>query len=507
MKRTLLAPAVLALFCASEALPQGRPVDWPAYGGDARRSGWERSDLRITKENAGKIELLFKRKLDGATGAKGSTPPSVIGLLISHKGFNELGFVQSANGTLLSLDVDLNKPFWQKKFDAPGGGCAGTPNATPALTPPAVFGRRPGGPAAVAPGPLPARLGGGGFGGSRPIWMLAADGQLRQINSADGSDQYPGLKFVPANSRATVLTMNDNVMYTATISGCGSSQDAIHAMDLRVESPVPVSFALNGAKPAGIAGFAVGNDGTVYVQTQPGESDPDAKKFGGTLLALSGKDLKLAGHFATGAGKAGSDLNAVTPVVFDYKGRDLVVTAGADGRLHLLDPKKLGEDHKTPLSKTAPVTVPGGGVWGGLSTWEDADGGRYVAAPVWGALSSDIKPSMMNGASATGSVVAFRVEEQGGVPVLTPAWVSRDLNSPVPVVVTQGVVFALSTGSKGNGRATLYALDAATGKELYSTGTQVTGSATLTGMSLANGRVFFTTADGTLWAFGIGFEI
>ena len=46
--------------------------------------------------------------------------------------------------------------------------------------------------------------------------------------------------------------------------------------------------------------------------------------------------------------------------------------------------------------------------------------------------------------------------------MLVPAWASRDLRSPVPPVVTSGVVFALSTG----GRATLYGLEGATGKEL-----------------------------------------
>jgi outer membrane protein assembly factor BamB len=70
-------------------------------------------------------------------------------------------------------------------------------------------------------------------------------------------------------------------------------------------------------------------------------------------------------------------------------------------------------------------------------------------------------------------------------------------------VVTSGVVFALSTGDK----AVLYGLDADTGKELYSTGTQVPAAGALTGMTVANGRVYFTTADGTLYAFGIYMEI
>ena len=192
----------------------------------------------------------------------------------------------------------------------------------------------------------------------------------------------------------------------------------------------------------------------------------------------------------------------ITPVVFDYKGRDRIVSGGSDGRLHLLD----SESVKTALHSTAALSS-GGGVWGGLSSWEDADGVRWVAAPVWGALNPELKAPVANGPAPNGSVVAFRVEEQGGKPVLTPVWVSRDLSSPVPPVITSGVVFALSTGAKNKGRATLYALDSATGKEMYSTGDQVTAPANLTGLTLANGRVFFTTADSTLYAFGIFLEI
>ena len=89
-----------------------------------------------------------------------------------------------------------------------------------------------------------------------------------------------------------------------------------------------------------------------------------------------------------------------------------------------------------------------------------------------GRVNPELKVPATNGAAPNGSVVAFKLDEQNGAPVLVPAWVSRDLKSPVPPVVTSGVVFALSTG----GRAVLYGLDAATGKELYSTGNQVTAA-------------------------------
>jgi outer membrane protein assembly factor BamB len=135
-----------------------------------------------------------------------------------------------------------------------------------------------------------------------------------------------------------------------------------------------------------------------------------------------------------------------------------------------------------------------------------------VLAPVWGPLSPEFKPPVANGSTPSGCIVAFKVEDQNGKPVLTPAWVSRDVSSPLPTVIASGVVFALSSGdfggrrSLGGSHATLYALDAATGKELYSSRNLVTAPAALTGMTLANGRVYFGTTDGTAYAFGMYLE-
>jgi hypothetical protein len=525
-------------------MPQGRPLDWPSYGGDARRTGWQRSDTRITKDNVKDFQLVLKKKLDGAqAGPHSLTAPVVIGLLISYKGFKELGFVSNTAGDLWAIDLDLNRVFWKKRFEGAGtaSGPCSSMAAIPALTPPMTFGgarRRPpartGGTNTPSPGqppttagrtterPTAARIVGSGFGAPRPAFLVSSDGKLHQVNSSDGSDQFPPLDFLPANAKASSLTLHDNVMYATTSGGCGGTSDGVYAIDLAEEVTRPVNFPLNGGDAAGLGGFALGTDGTVYVQTGAGAFDSSSNKWSNTLLSLSPRDLKLKGYFSladngTGA-KTAPHLNTATPVVFDFKGRELVVSTGNDGRLYLLDSETIGgSDHKTALSQTGPVAAANGGIWGGLSSWEDEAGVRWVAAPVWGSVSPDLKVPGTNGPAPNGSIVAFRVEEQGGKPVLTPAWVSCDLNSPVPPVITSGMVFALSTGGytrqgsalkpKGGARAALYAFDAATGKEMYSTANQVSAPGSLTGLTIANGRVFFTTVDNTLYGFGIHLEI
>jgi outer membrane protein assembly factor BamB len=66
-------------------------------------------------------------------------------------------------------------------------------------------------------------------------------------------------------------------------------------------------------------------------------------------------------------------------------------------------------------------------------------------------------------------------------------------------------VFALDEGNAST-HATLYALDAATGKQLFSSGDAIHTYSHLAGMSLGDGHVFFTTHDNTLYSFGLPLE-
>src|SRR5205807_702574 len=117
----------------------------------------------------------------------------------------------------------------------------------------------------------------------------------------------------------------------------------------------------NGGRVWGLGGLALGTDATIYVQTGDGPLDPGANKWSNTVLALTPKDLKLKQYFTDPDTRANAqsspEMNVTTPVVFAYKGRDLIVSAGRDGRLHLLDSQSLGgDDHKSPLSQTAPIS-------------------------------------------------------------------------------------------------------------------------------------------------------
>ena len=110
-----------------------------------------------------------------------------------------------------------------------------------------------------------------------------------------------------------------------------------------------------------------------------------------------------------------------------------------------------------------------------------------------------------------------------GKPVLVPAWMSRNMSYPEPSVIANGMVFALSSGenvkqvdSGGRlltskeridtpaGNATLYVLDAATGKELFSSGATMPGFSHFSAPVVSGGRVYVVTYDNMVYAYGLG---
>lgn len=518
-KATILVTLCLTCVCMVNA-QIGRSLDWPTFGGDLARTGWEKADVNFKKDAIAKdFQLLWKLK--PSTPAKGQhalMPPIVIGTLVGYRGFKELAFIAGTDDALYVMDADLKRMYWQKRIEvkkpkAEPAKCAASMTAVPTLMTISFRPRprpAPGSTAPVAPRrPTPNPM----FG-PRSVYAISSDGKLRRINVANGADSNPPVQVLPPGARASTLNMNDMVIYTAS-QGCGDAENRVWAIDIGDPDAAPTvkSFLSGGAGFIGMGGPAIGSDGIVYAQTGDGPSDPNANKFSNAVIALTPRDLTLKDYFLApspaSSTKTKPGMNETSPVIFAWKGHDVIASAGRDGRIYLLDSQTLGgADHKTPLAQTAPLAAGDGGVFGSLSSWEDGQGTRWILAPVWGGLSPDLKVSMASGDTKKGAIVAFKLEEKDGKPALTPAWASRDLMRPTPPVIANGVVFALSSGDAARKmHAVLYALDGATGKEIWSTGDQVTAPGSLTGLTMANGRVYFATSDYTIWVFGVPLEI
>lgn len=282
------------------------------------------------------------------------------------------------------------------------------------------------------------------------VYALSSDGLIHVLNQHTGQDIVPAARFIRGNAKAHDVISVGNVVYAVTSDNCGAAPNGVWAIDL-------ANNMVNEWKTgeASVLGLAFLTDGTVIATTTK------------SLAALEAKTLKPKQQFDAEW--------ASTPMVIKVKDKEYVVASNVHGHIFLLD----------PVSLELAVNVPGNGatIGNSFASWEEAETKtRWILA-------------VKNGA-----VVSYKVVEKDGKLGLEQAWASKEMVSLAPPIVVNGVVFALSSGSR-SASAVLYALDGMTGKELWSSGKAIAGYSTA-GISSGQSKVFVGTHDGTLYAFG-----
>jgi hypothetical protein len=527
----------MMVIAAGSAGAQGRGgAIWTTEGYDAQRTSWVKNDPKISKDALSKpgFQFLWKRKLENQPRGLNSLTQPVFSApgFITYKGFKALAYLGGAGDDVYSIDYDLNRMFWTShlKTAATAGGTAACPGGLTSITMsvplPMPAAAQTGGRAAGARGG-----GGGGFGGGRGgngVYVVSSGGMAHSLNAQTGEDLIAPVKLLPsANARIAGSIFVNDVLYVATADNCGGVPNGVYSIDLapvpapaRGAGPPPLPTAPN-LTPASTAvtswrtngggvvgrGPAVGTDSTVYVAT--GDGDQSATALSDAVVALDSRTLAVKDYFMPGKTPFTS-----SPVIFQFKGKDLIVAANKDGRLYVLDSASLGgSDHKTPLAKTAPYANGSGDfAAGALSTFEEADGTRWVLVPAGGPASSDTKYPTTNGAVTNGAIAAFKLVDSAGALTLQPAWISRDMTTPATPSIVNGVVFALATGentqvpagqrAQRSSAAVLYALDAQTGKELWNSGTSIASFVHGIGPAANDSQVYVMGYDGTVYVFG-----
>ena len=521
MKFAILLPAILAIPITTHA-QYGRG-SWTTFGGDPQRTGWNKGESDLTLDTVKHLKLEWSVKLDSEPKALTNlTAPLVRASVATPRGVKDLVIVAGVDNKLFVVDGDTGKIFWEKTLSIEG-----TPQRRESWLCPNGLTATP----VVGPAP---RTGGAGLRFGQALYVLAGDGKLHAFNLVSGEDVIPPTPFVPAFAKMWSMNLVDGILYTAISQNCNGVKSGVYAMDLTNPSR-KVSYFQAGTNGAGIwgrGGAAVTSDGGVIVETGDGKFDPTKGELADSVIALSAKDLKVTDYYSprnsNWVTKKDLDMGSIGPTIFNFKNWELAAASGKEGIIFLLDTKSLGgADHHTPLYRSPLLTneevnFAGKGFWGAFSTWEDGAGARWLYVPAWGPPTAETKIALSHGDTPDGSVMAFKVEEQAGKPVLVPAWNSLNMRVPTPVIIANGVVFALSDGDSpvqfgpnGNllneqerkakaGHATLYALNAATGDVLFSSGETIRGFSHFSAPAVGGGRIYVGTEDGMLYAFGLG---
>lgn len=520
MKRTVKSFQVLcwlgcALLMTSAAISQ-TASEWTTSSGDPARDGWQRADSKLTPESVKNLQLLWKVKVvNKPMGMLTFREPLIISGVKTANGTTTIAILAGASNDVFAVDANSGAIVWQKKLkwesdkpqeDGEGRGfiCTNAQSATPVVTPIEE--------------------------GARHLYVLASDGYMHTMDLATGDDSEAAIQVLPLPyGKPYGLNLVNNVIYTITGQGCGGVPNALYAVDLATKK-VAVSRPPQ-AGLWGVAGPAAGSDGTMYFESGDGDYDATQGKLSTSVEAFTfANDALTLKDYYTPTNhewltRRDLDMNS-TPVVFPYKGRDVLAASGKEGRFFLIDAKSMGgADHMTPLFRSElisnkNVNFQTEGTWGSLSSWEAKDGTRWVLAPIGGEVA--VKVPTTYGATPNGGILALKVDDAAGRTVISPVWLSHDMMTAEPPVIVNGVVFTLAGGEftgqandaegglfsaeeriKRSVPAKLYALDAATGKELYSSGNQVASFLHQAGLSVAGDKITFGTFDGTIYCFGL----
>ncbi|HLH04286.1 MAG TPA: PQQ-binding-like beta-propeller repeat protein [Bryobacteraceae bacterium] len=504
-------------------------ADWPMQNGGPERNGWARSEHVLTKANIKNLRPLYEYRAEDVTG--GLTAPIINGNLITYRGFKEMLIFAAKPDRVFSVDADLNKTIWDTKLAVKSGsttrGAANAACEAGASNPVAMAGsssatmhfaafasRTP----AVPGQPRPPRR----SPYFPPLWQsvypmrpetltqlaviytVSSDGYLHILNSSTGADLISAIQFVPAHAKVTSLNVWQNMVYATTADNCDGYRNALYAVNLLSNEKRVLVFSPEVGGFAGSAGTAIGREGTVYVQLfQPADRKGDYEE---TVLALTPRELNMRDSFSLPHEKlSASDLSApgITPIVFSWLGKQMVAAGMHDGRVYLLDAQSLGgADHHTPLFVSDPIAPEekkhsATRFRGAFTSWQNVDTQeRWIYAPV--EIAAGKKPRAEKDTGA-GKVVALKLSVKNGATQFSRLWASEDLAQPTPAVIANGMLFLLSRTSQ----PVLHALDALSGKELYTSGNAIKGGIDGSGLAVANGRVYFSTSDNTVYCFGL----
>jgi len=362
--------------------------DYLTHGVDPGRTGWMKDEKVFNTTNVRNMKLLWKVKLDSKPRSMHNLfNPLIAEKVTTPQGTREMAVVAGVDDNLFGIDVSTGEQMWKKHFD----------NALPEATQAEVDNVLcPGGLTdvpAIIPGPAPGKF---------TVVVISFDGRLRQVDLATGQDVAPAEKFLPGNGKPYALNVVNGVVYTASAQGCGGQPNAFYSFDLATKKAS--IFQPAGGGLWGRRGDAIDPEGRVYIGTGDARFDATSRSLGNGIVAVkidANKQLQLADFFAPKNAnwmqRRDLDVN-VTPIVFDYKGTKFLVGTSKECRLWVLDRDNLGgEDHRTPLYRSdlisnEDIDFAGAGTWGSLSSWEDAQGTRWVLAPVWGRIGRERAP-------------------------------------------------------------------------------------------------------------------
>ena len=270
------------------------------------------------------------------------------------------------------------------------------------------------------------------------IYFLPNDGKLRGLSLSEGEERFPATRIVPQYTRNFSLNLVDGRIYTGTTRGCGNTVSRVVSIDVTDPDRTVTTFYTSTGKASGPWGRVL----MAFTVEGPADKPTLQPQW------MSG-DLDLPGVAVVANG-------VVLILANGDRGATLIPNAGGRG---------------------------GRGGAGAGDAEAPAGGGRGGAA----GRGPGGAPSVMQPNSAE---AGFERDE---------AWLASQRRPFEEGGQKAGTRYS---GGRDTTHAVLYALDLASGDEIYSSGDAMDSWNHYGGLALSDGMIYITTWHGRIFAFG-----
>ena len=450
----------------------GVAKDWPTYGFDLSRDGYNGAETSLTVANAGTLGLRWSAKL-----SSGITAQPVVAGNVSVAGVRrEVMYVGSELGDFYGLDAATGRVIWRRNLGRHAfSTCGDSPDGTLGVTDTAAIDRSTG-----------------------LVYVAGGNNDVYALNLATGAvaSGWPvSLGLDPDREHVWGgLTLAAGRLYVGTASdGCDTQPYYGRLVEIDVARRSTIATWYPASPPGGpLEGAGIWSwggasvdpvSGDLFVATGNSIGSSESANYGEHVVRLTPGLSVVASNYP---GLTGDDVDfGSTPVLFRRPGcQKQAVVENKSGILLLYDAGSIGAG---PVQK--------------LKISDYVDGGELIGLPAYSPVTHKVyvsSPTDLTGGPYAHGLLAFAV---GSDCKLHLSWDKlAGLNGAVtssPTVAGGVVYYGDGPGNR------LLAYDAATGARLWDSGTTIAGPV-FGAPSVVGGRVFVGSWDGAVYAFAPG---
>src|ERR687898_3463086 len=109
-----------AALTATLAAAQGHvKANWLTDGYDKERTSWQRNETLLSPDTVGRMQLLWKVRLDNQPRQMHNLFPAlIVGDVQTAQGRRELAIVAGVSDNIYGIDVEQGTQIWKRHFDS-----------------------------------------------------------------------------------------------------------------------------------------------------------------------------------------------------------------------------------------------------------------------------------------------------------------------------------------------------------------------------------------------------